>query len=99
VHGTRKTASPSRPPEESLGQRDAAIARIVEVGRRQWRKESGAHQQAKGENAMFRYKRLIGDGLRAKKPEAQVRESKIAVRVLNKMVELGMPTSKAVVAA
>ncbi len=48
---------------------------------------------------MFRYKRLIGDGLRDKKPEAQVRESKIAVRVLNKMVELGMPTSKAVVAA
>lgn len=44
--------------------RDAAIERIAEVGRRQWRKESGAHQQARAENAMLRYKRIIGDGLR-----------------------------------
>ena len=35
-------------------QRNDAIERIVEVGRRQWRKESGAHRQARAENAMFR---------------------------------------------
>lgn len=64
-----KTASPSRPAEAILKQRDAAISRIAEVGRRQWRKEAGAHQQARAENVMFRYKRLIGDSLRAKKPE------------------------------
>ena len=57
------------------------------------------HQQAKGENAMFRYKRLIGDRLRAKKPAAQSREARIAVSVLNRMVEFGMPMSEAVVAA
>ncbi len=50
----------------SLVQRDAAIERIAKVGRRQWRKESGAHRQARAENVMFRYKRLIGDRLRAK---------------------------------
>lgn len=94
----RKTASRSRPPEELLEQRDAAIERIAEVGRRQWRKESGAHQQAKGENAMFRYKRLIGVGLRAKKPGAQVREAKIGVLVLNRMTGLGMPKSVKVMA-
>ena len=60
----RKTASPSEPVDESLEQRDAATRRIAEVGRRQRRKESGVHQQARGEDAMFRYKRLIGDGLR-----------------------------------
>ena len=33
------------------GQRDGAIARIAEVGRRRWRKEAGAHRQARAENA------------------------------------------------
>ena len=94
----RKTASRSKPAEGRLKQRDAAIRRIAEVGRRQWRKESGAHQQARAENAMLRYKRIIGDGLRAKKPEAQVRQAKIGVNVLNKMVALGMPESEKIVA-
>ena len=94
----RKTASASQPPEQILEQRDDAIARIAVVGRRQWRKESGAHRQARAENAMFRYKRLVGDGLRAKKPGAQANEAKIAVNVLNRMFGLGMPDSEAVVA-
>ena len=92
----RKTASPSKPAEDVLGQRDAAIERIAEVGRRQWRKESGAHQQARAENAMFRYKRIIGDRLRAKKPGAQTGEAMLAVNVLNRMTKLGMPDSVAV---
>ena len=41
-------------------QRNQAIERIGAVGRRQWRKESGAHQQARAENGMYRYKRIIG---------------------------------------
>ncbi len=94
----RKTASASEPPEEILAQRDDAIARIAVVGRRQWRKESGAHRQARAENAMFRYKRLIGTALRAKKPRAQANEAKISVNVLNRMFALGMPDSEAVVA-
>ena len=89
----RRTASPSRPKEHVLTQRDAAIRRIAEVGRRQWRKEAGAHQQAHAENGMSRYKRIIGDRLRAKTPDAQTREAKIAVNVLNRMTELGMPES------
>jgi hypothetical protein len=94
----RKTASSSHAAEDVLEQRDAAIGRSAEVGRRRWRKESGAHRQARGENAMFRYKRLIGDRLRAKRPEAQDRESMIAVNVLNRVIGLGMPASEAVVA-
>ncbi len=79
-------------------QRNAAIERIAEVGRRQWRKEAGAHQQARAENGMFRYKRIIGDGLRARKFEAQKREAAIAVNVLNRMTGLGMPKSEAIAA-
>jgi len=74
-----------------------AIGRIAEVGRRRWRKESGAHLQARGENAMFRYKRLVGDRLGAKTPGVQTTEALIAVRVLNRMFGLGMPHSEAVV--
>ncbi|MFT7626021.1 MAG: hypothetical protein ACI9WU_005214 [Myxococcota bacterium] len=59
----RKTASPSKLAEEILGQRDAAIERIAEVGRRQWRREAGAHQQAPAENGMYRYSYLgLADG-------------------------------------
>ena len=47
---------------------------------------------------MFRYKRLVGDGLRAKTPKAQATEARIAVSVLNRMFGLGMPNSEAVVA-
>ena len=68
------------------------------MGRRRWRKESGAHLQARAENAMFRYKRLVGDRLRAKTPGAQATEARIAVSVLNRMSGLGMPESEAVVA-
>ena len=46
-------------------QRNEAIERIGAVGRRPWRKESVAHRQARAENGMYRYKRIIGDRLRA----------------------------------
>ena len=47
---------------------------------------------------MFRYKRIIGDGLRARKLEAQKRDAAIAVNVINRMTELGMPKSEAIAA-
>lgn len=40
----RRTASPSKPAEAIFEQRDAAIARIAGVGRRQWQTEAAAHQ-------------------------------------------------------
>ena len=79
-------------------QRNEAIERIGAVGRRQWRKESGAHRQAQAENGMYRYKRIIGDRLRALHCEAQKREALIAVNVINRMTALGMPESVKVVA-
>ncbi|MBT6148479.1 MAG: IS5 family transposase [Gemmatimonadetes bacterium] len=79
-------------------QRNEAIERISAVGRRQWRKESGAHQQARAENSMYRYKRIIGDRLRAKHRGAQKTEALIAVNVINRMTELGMPKSAKIVA-
>ncbi len=77
-------------------QRNRAIRRIAEVGRRRWRKESGAHQQARAENAMFRFKGIIGDRLRSRSPERQQTEAMIAVNILNRMTTLGKPLSVAV---
>ena len=79
-------------------QRNDAIERIGEVGRRQWRKESGAHRQARAENGMYRFKRIIGDRLRALHCEAQKKETLIAINVINRVTALGMPESVKVVA-
>ena len=91
----RRDATPSG--DDVLRQRDAAIAKFAEVGRRRWRKEAAAHQQARAENAMFRYKRIIGEALGARKMAAQISETRIAVSVLNRMTTLGKPNSVAVV--
>jgi hypothetical protein len=76
--------------------RDHTILRVKEVGRRQWKKEAGYHRQARVENAVFRYKSIIGDRLRARHPGAQATEAAIACNILNRMTELGRPASFAV---
>ena len=91
----RREATPSG--DEVLRQRDAAIVRIAEVGRRRWRKEAGAHRQARAENAMLRYKRILGEALRARKMATQATEARIGVSVLNRMTTLGKPNSVAVI--
>jgi hypothetical protein len=76
--------------------RDRTVTRIRKVGRRQWKKESGYHQQARVENTFLRYKSIIGDRLRARHPESQEAEALIACNILNRMFELGRPNSFAV---
>ena len=76
--------------------RDRIVRRIRKVGRRQWKKESGYHQQARAENTFFRYKRILGDRLHARDADAQAVEALLACNILNRMAELGMPASYAV---
>ena len=66
------------------------------MGRRQWRKESGANQQARAENGMVRFKQILGARLRSRSEDSQQREARIGVNILNRMTELGMPESVAV---
>jgi len=70
--------------------------RIKEVGRRQWEKESGYHQQVRVENTFFRHKTIVGPRLRARHPEAQEAETVIACNILNRMTDFGMPESLAI---
>ncbi len=63
------------------------------LGRRRWKKASGYQRQARVENAVFRYKSIIGDGLRARTPGGRQTETLLACNVLNRMTELGRPAS------
>ena len=63
------------------------------LGRRQWQKVSGDHQQARAENACFRYKSIIGGGLRARAPGGREAEALLACNVLNRMTEFGKSQS------
>ena len=42
--------------------------RVKQIGRRWWKKGSRYHRQARAENAVFRYKSIIGERLRARTP-------------------------------
>ena len=67
--------------------------RVKEIGRRRWKKESGYHHQARVENVFFRYKSIIGHRLRARSQESQETEAIIACNILNRIAEIGRPTS------
>jgi hypothetical protein len=76
--------------------RDRTIIRVKEIGRREWKKESGYHQQARVENTFFRYKSTIGGRLRARHPQSQEAEAAMACNILNRLAGLGMPESFAI---
>ena len=76
--------------------RDRTIRRVQALGRRRWKRASGYHRQARVENAFFRYKRIIGDGLRARSDRGRQAETCLACNVLNRMTELGRPESFAI---
>jgi len=58
-----------------------------------WQKASGYNVRSRVEAAVSRYKRVIGDGLRFRKDKRRATEVAVAVRALNRMLELGRPTS------
>lgn len=91
----RKGAAISPPPrlKEPPPTRGAAVARIAEIGRKAWKAETGYHRRSLVETAMFRYKTLIGPNLSARTFDNQKAEVAVAVRCLNRLTALGMPTS------
>jgi hypothetical protein len=76
--------------------RDGVITDVEALGRRQWKKVSGYHQQARVENAFFRYKSIIGAGLRARSRGGRKVEASLAACILNRMTALGRPESRAI---
>ncbi len=91
-----KSATRSRQRRSRSSARDCTIMRVRKIGRRQWKKESGYHQQARVENTFFRYKSIIGDRLCARHPKSQETETIIACNILNRMIAVGKPESFAI---
>ena len=73
--------------------RDRTITLVKTLGRRRWKKASGYHRQGRVENAFFRYKSIIGAGLRARSPAGQGSEVVLGCEILNRMTALGRPVS------
>ena len=73
--------------------RDRTITVVKQLGRRRWKQASGYHRQGRVENAFFRYKSIIGDGLRARSPAGQRSEVVLGCAILNRVTEFGRPVS------
>jgi Transposase DDE domain len=89
----RRDAVPSGTAGTAPTPRDRHLQLIAERGRMGWQKASGYHRRALAEAAISRCKRVIGDALRSRTDGRQATEVAIAVRALNRMLELGRPES------
>jgi hypothetical protein len=56
-----------------------------------WQRASGYNWRALVEAGIWRWKRVIGDGLRSRTDARQATEMAIAADVLNRMLDLGRP--------
>lgn len=74
--------------------RDRVIRQIKEEGRYVWRQSSGATRQSLAENAVSRFKAMLGPKLSARGFENQKTEAAIKCEVLNRMAALGLPQSE-----
>ena len=72
-------------------QRDCHLQLIARKGRMGWQTASGYNKRANVEAAIGRYKWVIGDGLHSRTDHRQATEVAVAVRALNRMLELGRP--------
>jgi len=85
---------PDPPPE--LEERNRNIRARERLGPRRWWKASGATLRSKAENAIFRYKQILGREMSARTLAGQRVEVRIGAKILNRMAELGMPESYSV---
>ena len=84
--------------DESTGEQSARneqIRRISEVGRAQWKRESGYYRQSLAETTIYRLKTIFGGRLSARGFDGQACEMMVRCAALNRMTQLGMPDSYA----
>jgi hypothetical protein len=89
----RSSAVPSETAESAPTQRDRHLLMIAQRGRVSWKKASGYNRRALVEANIGRFKRVIGNDLRSRTELRQATELAVAVRALNRMLELGHPQS------
>ncbi|CAO3356256.1 IS5 family transposase [Azospirillum melinis] len=89
----RSTAVPSANAATDPTQRDQHLQYIAEHNRLAWQKAFRYTVRALVEAFFSRWKRVIGDGLRFQTEDRRNAEIAIAVRTLNRMLDLGHPDS------
>ena len=89
----RASAVLSTDSTDRQSQRDRHIRMIAEKGRMGWQKATGYGRRSLVETAIGRYKHLIGSTLRARSLAAQQGEVAMAVRALNRMIDVAKPLS------
>ena len=87
----QRNATLSRNSTTAMQERDRHIRAIERHGRREWYKLSGYTKRSMVENAVYRYKAIIGPEMRARTLARQRVEHRIGCEILNKMAALGMP--------
>ena len=75
----------------AMRDRNRHIRAIQRHGRREWYKRSGCTKRSMVENAVYRYKQIIGREMRARTLARQRVEHRIGFEILNRMTALGMP--------
>jgi len=73
--------------------RNQVLDRIDEVGRQQWKQESGYHRRSLAETTMFRFKTIFGGTLRRRRFDNQAVELFLKCAALNRMIQLGKTES------
>jgi len=73
--------------------RNATLQQIRNLGRYEWRASSGCTRQSLAENAVSRFKTLLGPTLSARRFDNQRVEATVKCGILNRMTSLGMPDS------
>ena len=73
--------------------RNRVLEQIADVGRQQWKQESGYHRRSLAETTMFRFKTIFGGTLRRRRFDNQAVELFLKCAALNRMIQLGKPAS------
>jgi hypothetical protein len=93
----RKNAKPSKHAETDPTQRDAHVAYINEHGRHAWEAHAAYHRRLTVENAMYRYKTIIGRHMHSRELGNQKTEAALGCKILNRMADIGLPQARCAV--
>ena len=88
-----KSNAQLKPDVAVLRERNRNIRSRARLGKRQWHTKSGYSRRSLVENAVYRYKTIIGRMMRSRTLQGQRVESRVGCRIQNTMTALGMPES------
>jgi hypothetical protein len=86
-------ARPSSIRSRGQRERNRNIRSMRKLGWQEWYAGSGYSRRSLVENAVFRYKSILGQRMRSRSLGSQRVEVRLACKILNTMTNLGMPDS------